>query len=619
MADGAEKPCRVRAKRVARQPAEQCFELLQPFVARSEDAAWTIYPSPLARSHIIYHRAREAEARVVERVVDCAVLRVTHQLKPSCVPFIRVEWRGVSSSPAIGRLSHWMPLWCFHPLAIQSLKSPMPIIPGNHSTVMVWLLDTVARTCARCRDGCCCDDHALGTPSGGLQSLCMASSADPRIAPLPHFSSVAAMTFVRPAPGWEQRAPAGYLTLAFRVPTNSRGSAANYGGAAVYDGSVKMSFGCGPAQRYLREVFDALCVRDLSAEEARDAFFAGPEEKSLSNIPPPSWTKGLVTKRKRVSASASARSELSGGDGEEEEEGAEGISASGDFAFRSSASDANVDECTHCGHNGDLICCDGCPNAYHAGCLRYLGRLVPSDDEEDGVQWLCPQCSGGGGGDASVGRGGSGRGYPDSRDGAVKQLPATTSSITTTAGQSARVTAAEQREAAAQQRVAALSSRLASSDAEHRERISALETKLDECLERARRAEAALAQTLMAQQHLQYQAQQHQQYQYQAQQQQQQPHSVYPPPGVYPPQYLPQYAPHQYAPPQMAAYFAAPGPLPSQLPPPSHSRSTAVAPPPEMLAPHYHLPAPLAQQQQSGPHYLTAPPMAPPLQLWQQQ
>jgi hypothetical protein len=40
--------------------------------------------------------------------------------------------------------------------------------------------------------------------------------------------------------------------------------------------------------------------------------------------------------------------------------------------------------CSKCFGVGDLLCCDGCPRAYHVSCVNAYG--VPSG------KWLCPEC-----------------------------------------------------------------------------------------------------------------------------------------------------------------------------------------------------------------------------------
>uniref|UniRef100_A0A7N0U7F0 Uncharacterized protein n=1 Tax=Kalanchoe fedtschenkoi TaxID=63787 RepID=A0A7N0U7F0_KALFE len=49
--------------------------------------------------------------------------------------------------------------------------------------------------------------------------------------------------------------------------------------------------------------------------------------------------------------------------------------------------DSNSDECRMCGMDGTLLCCDGCPSAYHSRCIGVNKLLIP-----DGA-WFCPECT----------------------------------------------------------------------------------------------------------------------------------------------------------------------------------------------------------------------------------
>lgn len=49
--------------------------------------------------------------------------------------------------------------------------------------------------------------------------------------------------------------------------------------------------------------------------------------------------------------------------------------------------DWNSDECCLCKMDGSLICCDGCPAAYHSKCVGVANDLLPEGD------WYCPECS----------------------------------------------------------------------------------------------------------------------------------------------------------------------------------------------------------------------------------
>ncbi|XP_010218809.1 PREDICTED: autoimmune regulator-like [Tinamus guttatus] len=52
-----------------------------------------------------------------------------------------------------------------------------------------------------------------------------------------------------------------------------------------------------------------------------------------------------------------------------------------------SAHQQNEDECAVCGDGGELICCDGCPKAFHLGCL------VPPLTEVPSGTWQCCSCN----------------------------------------------------------------------------------------------------------------------------------------------------------------------------------------------------------------------------------
>jgi hypothetical protein len=49
----------------------------------------------------------------------------------------------------------------------------------------------------------------------------------------------------------------------------------------------------------------------------------------------------------------------------------------------------NLDTCAVCGSPGLLVCCDGCPMAYHMACLSTEMRPPEGVDE---AEWLCPSC-----------------------------------------------------------------------------------------------------------------------------------------------------------------------------------------------------------------------------------
>jgi hypothetical protein len=48
--------------------------------------------------------------------------------------------------------------------------------------------------------------------------------------------------------------------------------------------------------------------------------------------------------------------------------------------------DGNSDDCRICGMDGTLVCCDGCPWAYHPRCIGLNKVFLPQG------QWFCPEC-----------------------------------------------------------------------------------------------------------------------------------------------------------------------------------------------------------------------------------
>ena len=49
--------------------------------------------------------------------------------------------------------------------------------------------------------------------------------------------------------------------------------------------------------------------------------------------------------------------------------------------------DWNSDECCLCKMDGNLICCDGCPAAFHSRCVGVASDYLPEGD------WYCPECT----------------------------------------------------------------------------------------------------------------------------------------------------------------------------------------------------------------------------------
>jgi len=64
-------------------------------------------------------------------------------------------------------------------------------------------------------------------------------------------------------------------------------------------------------------------------------------------------------------------------------------------ALKMKQTDVNTEKCVLCGLGGVLMCCDGCPAAYHMRCTGENGRVLESKD------WKCPECLAGGRGESA--------------------------------------------------------------------------------------------------------------------------------------------------------------------------------------------------------------------------
>ncbi|XP_041999609.1 DDT domain-containing protein PTM-like [Salvia splendens] len=66
--------------------------------------------------------------------------------------------------------------------------------------------------------------------------------------------------------------------------------------------------------------------------------------------------------------------------------GGDGDDLAGEF-LNDFVADGNGDECYLCKTDGNLICCDGCPAAFHARCVGVVTSQLPVGD------WICPECT----------------------------------------------------------------------------------------------------------------------------------------------------------------------------------------------------------------------------------
>ncbi|GMJ10824.1 DDT-PHD PROTEIN2 [Hibiscus trionum] len=63
-----------------------------------------------------------------------------------------------------------------------------------------------------------------------------------------------------------------------------------------------------------------------------------------------------------------------------------GMRSTGGTADVDTDVDGNSDECCLCGMDGTLLCCDGCPSAYHSRCIGVMKMHIPEGP------WYCPEC-----------------------------------------------------------------------------------------------------------------------------------------------------------------------------------------------------------------------------------
>ncbi|XP_024027304.1 DDT domain-containing protein PTM isoform X2 [Morus notabilis] len=115
------------------------------------------------------------------------------------------------------------------------------------------------------------------------------------------------------------------------------------------------------------EILRCLCDDLIEVEAIRSEL----NRRSLAAEPDMSYERNLnhrVGKKRRASLG------ISGGSCLEEED----IDNNNDW---------NYDECCLCKMDGSLICCDGCPAAYHSSCVGIANEHLPEGD------WYCPECA----------------------------------------------------------------------------------------------------------------------------------------------------------------------------------------------------------------------------------
>ncbi|KAJ7964054.1 DDT domain-containing protein PTM-like [Quillaja saponaria] len=115
------------------------------------------------------------------------------------------------------------------------------------------------------------------------------------------------------------------------------------------------------------EILRLLCDDMIEAEAIRSEL----NRRSLEAEPDTGFDQNMYTdmyKRRRAVFEASDGSFLAEGNADD-------------------TTDWNSDECCLCKMDGSLICCDGCPAAFHSRCVGISNDHLPEGD------WYCPECA----------------------------------------------------------------------------------------------------------------------------------------------------------------------------------------------------------------------------------
>ncbi|UPR04153.1 bromodomain-containing protein [Chloropicon primus] len=115
----------------------------------------------------------------------------------------------------------------------------------------------------------------------------------------------------------------------------------------------------------------------------------GPGRKSLSKQFTPSAKALAQTPKKRGRPPKWASSKTPGSGKKSRGGGDEDYVPKGSHAMEEEDDDRdhNVDACVLCGLGGNLLCCEGCPAAFHVRCAGENNKVIMSD----GI-WLCEEC-----------------------------------------------------------------------------------------------------------------------------------------------------------------------------------------------------------------------------------
>jgi len=126
---------------------------------------------------------------------------------------------------------------------------------------------------------------------------------------------------------------------------------------------------------------DASCSAELRAEiDTREGIEVGPDPDGVlgfadENIP------------RRVYPGSSNREAVKDISGSHMKTPSSTAKGTGSYAGTEVDEDGNVDECRLCGMDGTLLCCDGCPSAYHTRCIGVNKMSIPEG------AWYCPECA----------------------------------------------------------------------------------------------------------------------------------------------------------------------------------------------------------------------------------
>ncbi|KAE8798043.1 Nucleosome-remodeling factor subunit BPTF [Hordeum vulgare] len=118
---------------------------------------------------------------------------------------------------------------------------------------------------------------------------------------------------------------------------------------------------------------------ELKAElEAREGYNEETEYETDSSILSEAGSRAVLTRASKASVSKNV-------DGLQDLETASNVK-NPEAVLLNSSQDGNSDDCRICGMDGTLVCCDGCPWAYHSRCIGLNKAFLPQG------LWFCPEC-----------------------------------------------------------------------------------------------------------------------------------------------------------------------------------------------------------------------------------